>query len=227
MVDLAGEERIRGRHRGGDFIDDVAEEGGDLFGILDRTREGHRTSHRGRIGSKSAGVRCGVSALCEPIPTADDLYRVGESQFVVAGKLGLERRCDELLVHRQHEHLVVAQQVGAHCLAKAETMELFTVEIWIIHRAEQCISFSGFALALVGVQAGRRGHIQALLGPEEPLVMHADKGRLILAGSSHTGGPMCFVADDEVELGQSVGLSIMNDLDGLVGREDNRHVFRG
>ncbi len=56
--------------------------------------------------------------------------------------------------------------------------------------------------------------------------MHADKGRLILAGSSHTGGSVGFIADDEIELGQSVGLSIVNDLDGLVGREDDRHVFR-
>ncbi len=57
--------------------------------------------------------------------------------------------------------------------------------------------------------------------------MHANKGRLILAGGSHTGGPVGFIADDEIELGQALGLSIVNDLDGLVGREDDGHIFRG
>ncbi len=136
VVDLAGEHCTWVRSDGSDVIDDVTEQRGDLLRIFDRSREGHRTSHGRRVGSKPVGVRCGVSALCQPIPTADDLYRVGESQFIIAGKLGLERRGDELLVHRQDEHLVVAQQIGADGFAEAETMEFFTIEIRIIHGAE-------------------------------------------------------------------------------------------
>ena len=90
----------------------------------------------------------GLESLRQPVPAADDLGRIVEIQLVVlVGELLLERLGDVLLVHRQHQHLVVGQQVLLDGLAEAEAMQLRAEVLDVVHRSEFGGGFLGLALA--------------------------------------------------------------------------------
>jgi hypothetical protein len=51
--------------------------------------------------------------------------------------------------------------------------------------------------------------------------MYTHESGLLLTGERHPGGAVCFIADDDVELGDANGLRLSDHIDRLVGREDD------
>ncbi len=88
------------------------------------------------------------------------------------------------------------------------------------------LSFSAVALAASAVDARRGGHVEALGGADELVVVDADEVAFFLALERGSGGAVGLVADDEIELRQAVKLlRAADDIERMVGGEDDAHVL--
>ena len=111
-------------------------------------------------------------------------------------------------------------------LGEGDHVQLLAVPGLVIHRVQGHVVALGHSLGAVPVDAGGGGHIQALGGTDVAGVVDADEGALVVAFEGGAGGAVCFVADDQVEVGQPVVvLGLVDDLNGVVGAEHNGHVF--
>ena len=88
------------------------------------------------------------------------------------------------------------------------------------------LSRSALALAHVAVDARGGGHVEPLGGADEVGVVDFDEVAFVLVVEGGAGGAVGFVADDQVEVGQTVVvLGLADDVDGVVGGEHDAHVL--
>ena len=113
-------------------------------------------------------------------------------------------------------------------LTEANTINLISIHRSIVHRTENSGILLGTFLCLVGIEARRGGHVDTAHGAQEVVVVDPDKGALGLVLERNARGAVRLVADDEVERAEGVVglleqllLGPRNDVDGLVGREDD------
>ena len=76
------------------------------------------------------------------------------------------------------------------------------------------------------VDARGGGHVEALGGADEVVVVDFDEVAFVLALEGGSGGAVGFVADDEVEVRQAVQvLGAADDIERMIGGEDDAHVL--
>ena len=202
---------------------------GDCFRGLDARTEGHGTAHRQRVGALDELFIGAEHLFREGIDAADEfrgIIRVDGS--VLAGQCVLQRGGNVLFAHGEDEDLVVGEQFLLDGLAEADAVDLVAVHRAVVHRAEDGGVLFGAFLRLVGIEARRGGHVDTAHGPQEVVVVNPDKGTLGLVLERNARGAVRLVADDEIERAEGVVglceqllLGPRNDVDGLVGREDD------
>lgn len=75
------------------------------------------------------------------------------------------------------------------------------------------LGFDDFA-----IKARGSGHVQAFVSADESSVMDFNEGAFILIAEGRAGGAVGFVADDQIEVGQSMALlGLAQGFDGVVG----------
>jgi len=226
VLDLTAQRGPAGRVvevvRGGIPLHHLGEEGLDAFGVLDRAGEGDRAAHRGRVAFEGV-LAC--AALGQAVPAADDLGGVVEPKLAgLVRELDLEGLGDGLLVDGEDEDLVVGEQVGGHGLTEAEAVELRPVDGLVVHGSQDGVNLAGLGLGRVVVDARGRRHVEPLGAAEVTVVVDPDEGGLVVPGQGRARRAMSLVADDEVVCRQlPLPLRLSDDVDGLVGREDDRH----
>ena len=193
------------------------------LGRLDVLREGHRPSHWHRVRAEIHV--CG--AFGQTIPAAHDLGSVIEGELMVlVGQRRLQPTGDRLVVDAQDHDLVVGEQVALDGLTEPQPVKLRAVHRFVVHRRDDCRVVRCLALGLLAVDARCRRHVQPFGGRQVVVVVHLDEGRLVgTAGKCDAGGAMRLVTQDEVELLPGLPLGPSDDVNGLVGGEDDGHLL--
>ncbi len=189
---------------------------------LDDMTEGHGAAHRAAI----VGEIAGEPLLRQRLPAADDARGIVHLEIVVAAReQALQATVDDGFLHREHDDLVIGQQVAPHRLGEGERVERPAVDRRVVHRGEHHIVALGARLGVLGIDARRGGHVEPPGGLDETGVVHLHEMALVLAGEGGAGGAVRLVAEDQVEGGEAVAfLRIADDIDGVVGGKDHIHV---
>lgn len=78
-------------------------------------------------------------------------------------------------------------------------MQLFAIELRVVHRTKSDVLLNGCRLGDVSVDSWSGGHVQPLRTSNEFCIMHAHECGLNFRFEGCSGGAMSFVADDQVE----------------------------
>jgi len=120
-------------------------------------------------------------------------------------------------VNREDEHLVIRKQEFFDGLAKPDPVKLFAVEIRVVHRADGRIHLLGLGLGDFAIDARCGGHVEALAGVQECVVVDLDEGGFVVSFESHASGSMGFIAYNQIEGASVIPLGLRDDINGLVG----------
>ena len=166
--------------------------------------------------------------LGEGLVAADDLGGIVKAELGgPVGEPALDAAAHHLLVHREHDNLVVGQELVLDRPAETAREQHLPVQRLVVHRAEDGGLLAGAGLDRLAEHARCGRHIEALAAGDERLVVDTHEVALVPARERSAGGAVGLVADDEVELGEIVPvLRGGDDLDRLVGREHDRHPVR-
>ena len=77
-----------------------------------------------------------------------------------------------------------------------------------------------------GIEARCRRHVEPLSRPDPRLVVYEHEGRGLVAGAFDACRAVGFVAEDEIEGRRAVVLRPLDEAEGVVGAEDDRHDVR-
>ena len=207
------------------------EDAGGLFRNFDVLAKGHGAAHGFGI-AVFEHARIAEHLFGQGIDAADELGGVvGVDPVGAVGHHPLEGRGHVVFVDGEDEHLVVREQPLADGFAETDAVDLLTIKRFIVHAAQHGLGLGGFGLGIVAEQARRGGHVQALAGAQEIVVVHLDEGRLVAVGDGDAGGAVGFVAYDEVEEAEGVLLAglfleqsrlrLGDHFDGLIGRKND------
>ena len=104
-------------------------------------------------------------------------------------------------------------------------MKLLTIECLVVHRAQRHAAQFSLRLGAVAINSRRGRHVETLRRADERRVMHLDKSTFVLVAEGGARGAVRLVADDKVEVGQTMALlGAADDVDRVVGAEDHAHV---
>ncbi|SHP92277.1 Uncharacterised protein [Mycobacteroides abscessus subsp. abscessus] len=157
-------------------IDYAGEHFGHQFRGRDVFGERNGAAHRILTGGEPGAVHGGTGSFGESVPAAHDAGGVIEIQFAFgAGELGLHRTHDQVLIHGQHQHLVVGEQAFLDRLAERQVMKLGSEQFLVVHGGDLCRVFLGFVFGLLVVDAGCGGHVQPPGGFDEIVVVDSDE----------------------------------------------------
>ena len=180
-----------------------------------------------RQGAGGAVRRALVLRVPQGAPAADDLGRVGDVDLAVRRRqMRLQGRGDETFGHGEDHDLVVGKQVPLDGAGERQAMELRPVGRRVVHREHVGVVAGRLRLGAFGVEARRRGHVEALRGAYPLRVVHQHEGRGLVAGALHAGRPVGFVAQHNIECRSAAVLRLRDDGERLVGAEDHRHRVR-
>ena len=182
-------------------LDHLREVFGEPFGLCDRVAERHRSHGWANVASK---IHVGRPSFAKPIPASDHPPAVVHVQFRARVRQQVVEVGTHLLqVDIEYQDLVVRQDAHFDSLAETETVELWTIDLLIVHRSEGRESVVVFrpALGCIGVYARRCGHVQPLVPDYEVVVVDAPKVGFGFAGQVRARGAMRLVANYQVELG--------------------------
>ena len=197
-------------------------------------RRGDGVGERDRPGQAADGRLAGtlVLRILQRAPAAGDLRRIGEVDLALAGRqMGLQRGVDVLLGHGEHDDLVIGQQPLIDRPGEGQAVKLRSIGLRVVHREHVDIVARRLRLGALRVEARRRRHVEAPGGPDPlPVVDEHERGGLVAGSPSRaggrpfdTGGPVRFVAEDDVEGRRSLVLRPLHDAERVVGAEDHRH----
>ncbi len=202
--------------------------GADFMGLaagflgFDHLTEGHGLAHR-----------CGVAIqfflgadFGQRLPATHDLAGVIHFQGVVfIFPQRLQTAVDVAFFHRQHNHLVIAQQAALHRFGKGDDVEFLAVQGFVIHGTQRHVFFVRFGFRLLAINARGGGHVQAFGGAQKFGVVYFHEGAFIFAAKGCAGGAVGFVADNQIEVRQLVFvLRFADHINGVVGAEHHAHV---
>ena len=194
------------------------------YGRLDHLAESHCALHwLGRFFCSSLLQ----TDLGQRLPAADDLGCIVNPQLVVfVFQKRLQLAIDVTLLHRKHNHLIINQKVPAYRFRKRNDMQLLSIQGFVVHGVE-CNGISLCdRLGIAAIYSWCRSHIQTLGGLYVGSIVHPDKSTFVIP---FIGRPCCsmrLVADDQVKVFQSVVmLRLVDDINGMIGTENHRHVF--
>lgn len=200
---------------------------------LDVRAKGYGSAHRQRIGTLDEFLIGAEHLFREGIDTADEFRGiVGGDGAALVGDGILQCRRDVLFTHSKNENLVIGEQLLFDSLSEADAVDFVAVHRAIVHRAEYGGVLFGASLRLVGIEARRSGHVDAACGAQEVVVVNPDEGAFLLVLERDACGAVRLVTDNQIESTESVAglreqlfLSAGNNVDGLVGREDDGQSF--
>ena len=202
-------------------------------------RRGDGVGERDGPGQAAHGLAAGslVLRILQRAPTAGDLRGVGQVDLALApGQMRLQRGIDVLLGHGEHDDLVVGQQPLIDGPGEGQAVEFRPVGLRIVHREHVRVVARRLRLGALRVEARRRGHVEAPGGPDPPPVVDEHEGGGPVAGSPafagagcfDAGGPVGFVAEDEVEGRRTLVLRPLHDAERVVGAEHHgQRIFGG
>jgi len=208
-------------HGGTEPVDDAGEGDGGGLGRLDVLGKRHGPAHRGQVDALHPVGQVRAEPLGQAVPAADELGRVAELQLAGGAELLLEVLRHECLVDGQDEDLVVGEQVTLYGLAEPEPVQDRAEDGFVVHRREHRVVGVGLLLGVRVEQARGGGHVQALGPAQVGVVVDPDEVRLVRLGQGDAGGAVGLVADDQVEVGHPLALGAGDDVDRLVGGEDD------
>ena len=194
-------------------------------------RRGDGVGERDGAGETAHGLDAGglVLRILQRAPAAGDLRGVGQVDLALAPRqMRLQRGVDVLLGHGEHDDLVVRQQPLIDGPGEGQAVELRSVGLRIVHREHVDVVARRLRLGALRVEARRRRHVETPGGPDPlPVVDEHERGGSV-AGPLDAGGPVGFIAEDEVEGRRSLVLRPLHDAERVVGAEDHRQrVFSG
>ena len=199
-------------------IDNVVPVGFQPF----RRENGVRKRNGPRDPRKRSGTDRSVLWILQGTPTANDLGRIGQVDLAfVCRQVGLQGCVDMLLGHREHDHLVVGQQIVFDGVRERQPVELRTVRIWVIHRKDFDIVARRLRLRAGGVKARRRSHEQPLPSEDSIRIVDQHERRGLVAGTIHSSRPMRLVAKNEVEGRRVFSLRPFDQAERMVRAEDH------
>ena len=145
--------------------------------------------------------------------------------IIFVSKESLEAGSDVILANGKNQHLVISQKLELDSLGKSNDVKLPAKELFVIHRANGGGVFVRLRLGHVAIDARGRSHIEPLVAPEEFGVMDLNEVTFLFVIEGGPGGAVGFVADNQIEVIKPVlMLGAANDIEGMVGREDDTHV---
>ncbi len=213
-------------------FDDFAEHPGDLLGgnfvdfrsalALDDLAEGDGAAH----GCFIAGEMLGDSLFAEGFPAADDAGGVIDLEGVVLVlEQVLDAGADVGAIDGEDEDFVIGEELELHGLGEGDEVELFPVVCLIVHVVENNVLFLGSGLCHVSVNARGGRHVESLRGTDEGGIVDFYEVAFLVVLEDLSGGAVGFIADDEIEVRHAVEvLCAADDIDGMVGGEDDGHV---
>lgn len=153
-------------------------------------------------------------ALGEGVYAADQLGRVlKRNGLALVGYGILQILRDVILGKSQNQDFVVGQKALIDCLAKANAVNLLAVQRLIIHGAKNGVILFGARLGLIHVKPRGGGHVKALSGLDEFVVMDAHKGGFLRVLERDASGAVRLVADDQIKLAPEFPLRLSHSLD--------------
>ena len=187
-----------------------------------RRENGVRERDGPRDPRHRSGTNRSVLRILQGTPTANDLGRIGQVDLAfVCRQVGLQRCVDMLLGHREHDHLVVGQQIVFDGAREWQTVELGTISVWVIHRKDFDFVARCLRLRACRVQARRRCHEQPLLGADSVRIVDQHERRGLVTGTVHSGRPMRLVAKNEVKGRRAFSLRPFDQAERVVCAEDH------
>ena len=135
----------------------------------------------------------------------------------------LQRPVDVLFGHGEHHDLVVGQQILFDSPGKGQAVELRPIGRRVVHGEHLDVVARRFRLRTLSVETRRGGHVEALRGADLLCVVNEHERRRLVAGALDAGGPMGFVAEDEIEFRRAVLLRTRHDGERVIGAEDHGH----
>lgn len=221
------------------FLDGLGERLGDGLGVVDGAAEAHCAVQGLGVGGNAVDVvdnqhaaeaggvlGHGLAVVDEALPAADDLADVGWFQRACVDPivaLHEDALAQRVLLNGEHHDLVVGEQLLLHRLAELDLVCGGAVDGLVVHGGDGVVVLSALALGALAVDARGRGHVEALLGAHVLVVVDLHEVRRlgdVNARQGVSGGAMRLVAYDELEVWNAERLSLVNDVDGLVGGED-------
>ena len=205
---------------------EAVEDRADPFGYLDVLTEGDRLAHGRGIGCPEQAL-VNEHPLGQGVDAADELAGVVGIDLLAAVRHGgLQGGGDLAFTERQHQHLVVRQQIFIDRLAKADTKDLRPVQGFIIHRTEPGFGILRLFLAFFRIEARGGRHVEALFRLNKGIVMHLHKGGIFRVLQGDAGGAVGLVADNQIKGPLNGLLRFRNDGYGLVGGKDDQQTVR-
>ena len=194
-----------------------------VLGWLDHLAEGHGAAHECLIIHQ---VLAG-SLLGQGFPATYDLGGIVHLELVVVVlEQGLQAAADVRLVYRQHQHLVIDQQIILDRLREGNHVQVFAIPCFVIHRVQRHVVTLGGGLGAVGIDARGGGHVQALAALDKGSIVDFHKAGIVFVLIGCPGGAVRLIANDQVKACQPVFLLRFADhLNGMVGGEHHAHVL--
>jgi hypothetical protein len=177
------------------------------------------------MGAGSASKECSAEPrLARPFQQPTILAASSSAARCLRRRVGVGRCGRRSLVDGKDEDLVVGEEVLSDGFAEAEAVQFLAEEVFVVHGREDCAGLTGLGLGGVVIDPGRGRHVEPLVAADVCRVVDPHEGGLVLSGEGRARRPVGLIADDEVEGGQvALALGLGDDVDGLVGREDDGH----
>ncbi len=128
-------------------------------------------------------------------------------------------------VDGEDDDLVIGEELELDGLGKGDDVELLAELRLVVHVVEDGVVLCGSGLGHVAIDPRGGGHVEALGGADEGVVVDFDEVAFVVALETGSGGAVRFVADDEIEGRQAVEvLGAADDVERMIGGEDDAHV---
>ena len=135
--------------------------------------------------------------LRERVKAPDELRFVVREHFAAIRRKGtLQAFAHRHRVDREHEHLVVREQLLFYRLAKTDAVHFLAVFGDVVHGADFDAVLFRFLLARFAVKARRRRHVEALFRPDKIVVVNLHEIRFVLSRKRRSRRAVRLVTDD-------------------------------
>ena len=187
---------LRFRQQRRRLLDDTAPMLGQKLRGCDGLRECDRPAQR----VNRLVARWPVLGVAQRLPATDHPGGIAQVDGASARRqVRLQRPVRVGLGEGEHDDLVVRQQVLLDRPREGQAMKLRSVDRLVVHREHFDSVTRRPSLRALGIEARRRGHVEALPDPDAACVVHEHEGRGLVAGTLHAGRPVRLVAEHEVE----------------------------
>ena len=169
-----------------------------------------------------------VSAVKQRFPHTQESSSIGHVDLIgVAHRIEQDRLRQHRLVDLHNHELVVSEQPLIDSRSKGEAMTDAAINLGVIHGSNEAVrnflcARQRLVTRLIDTRSSR--HIEALDCSYPLVIVNAHKGGLVFpaALAMHAAsGAMSLVTDDQVKDRKSEFLGSMDDIDGLIGGEND------